>query len=259
MEPSAMPAHHQPGSGRARLAAVATAAAGVLHVGAAVPHVADDLLMGAGFVIVGWVQLALAALLLTQMSRRPVVLGVITVHLASIGAWAMSRTVGLPLGHPGVDPVAMPDALTVALEVGAIGLAAWSLRRPVTRRPRRSVAIACLAAMWVFAIAGSAVGVAELGQADAGGGHGHGGEAADGHDEPAQAMDAHGDEASSGPTLETASAALHEHDGDTLHLHDARDPHVHESGIVHLHGGGEDGSDPAEDTDGHEHAPGEGH
>lgn len=261
MERFAMPDHRQPGAGRARLAAAATAAAGVLHVGAAVPHVADDLLMGVGFVIVGWLQLGLAGLLLTRASRRPVLLGVVAVHLGSIGAWAMSRTVGLPFGHPGVDPVALPDALTVALELAAIGLAAWSLRRPVSPRPQHAIVATGVAAMWMLAVAGSAVGVAQLGQAGgAADGHGHDEGPVDDHDEPAVAMESHDDAAPSESALEPMPAALHAHTDDTMHVHDARDPHVHDDGIVHLHPTENAGSQSGDGEDaGHTHAPGEEH
>jgi hypothetical protein len=86
---------------------------------------------GVAFAIAGWLQLLAAFWLWTQPTR--LVLGItILTNLALIGAWALSRTAGLPVGpDSGVaEEVTVVDLTAVALEAGLIALAIAVLLRP---------------------------------------------------------------------------------------------------------------------------------
>lgn len=270
----------RPGTRRVRYAAAASAAAGVVHVAAAVPHFTDDPLLGGVFVMVGWLQVLLASLLLRGHVGRGVLVSGLLLHLASLAGWAVSRTVGLLLGHPGAEPVALPDLLTVAFEVVAFGLITWRLARPEGRRLRRPLVLAGLVGSWLVVMAGSAVAISDL----ALGGHGHDDTmaVADGHDD---ADDGHHDEdagghgaASGEPDGESSEASehaasapdrdddVHIHEDRSVHVHTAGEAHEHTDGSVHIHrlASGdspvEQGSEAADDEDGsHMHAPGEEH
>ncbi|MBW3561702.1 MAG: hypothetical protein KY437_04315 [Actinobacteria bacterium] len=155
-------------------AAVFTAGAGVVHLAAAVPHFADSVLLGSGFVAVGWAQLAAAALLLRRRQDRTVRWSVVALNAVAVAAWALSRTVGLPVGHPGPEAVGLADALTVALEVLAVGLFVWRSRLAPEKLPRWRRAVV-LASTWTLVVGGSTLAIADVGT------HGHQGAAEEGH------------------------------------------------------------------------------
>lgn len=243
----------------------------MVHVAAAVPHFTDDPLLGGGFVLVGWLQVLLASLLLRGHVGRGLLVGGLLLHLASLAGWAVSRTVGLPLGHPGAEPVALPDLLTVAFEVVVVGLIAWRLARPEGRRLRRPLVLAGLVGSWLVVMAGSAVAIGDL----ALGGHGHDDTmaVADGHDDADDGHhgeDAGGHGAASGESG-AASAPdrdddVHLHEDRSVHVHTAGEAHEHTDGSVHIHrlasgdSPAEQSSEAAGDEDGgHTHAPGEEH
>lgn len=97
-----------------------TAAAGVLHLSAAAGHLDVSLLLVAAFVAIGAAQLVPVA----TARRWPEVTTelVVFTNLAAVGAWAVSRTVGLPLVGTGVEAVGIADVATVALELAAVGV-----------------------------------------------------------------------------------------------------------------------------------------
>lgn len=149
------------------LPAVFTAGAGAVHLAAAVPHLADSVLLGSGFVAVGWAQLAAAALLLSRHQDRTVRWSVVALNAVAVAAWALSRTVGLPVGHPGPETIGLADALTVALEVLTVGALVWRSRGTPGRGPtgwRRAVV---LASAWTLVVGGSTLAMADVGT------HGH--------------------------------------------------------------------------------------
>jgi hypothetical protein len=119
------------GSGTATLLAALTAGAGVLHLVMAPIHAPGSTVEAAGFALAGWAQLVLAGVLLLRPSRA--VLGLTAAaNLVLIAVWAISRTVGLPVGaHPGeAAAVGAPDLVTVALQGVAVAVAALALARP---------------------------------------------------------------------------------------------------------------------------------
>lgn len=264
------------GRRRLRHAAAASAAAGVIHVAAAVPHFSDDLLFGGGFLLVGWLQVLLAALLLHGRGTRKLLVAGVGLHLAALGTWLASRTVGLPLGHGGPEAFALPDLLTAGFELVAVGLLAWRLGRPDAPRVARPVAVTGLVATWLLVLGGSTAAVADLGLG------GHGGDVDDDHHGVAVAAEDHadgggtaGDHADTdavddrAPVGDTAPAddVTHRHDDGSVHLHAAGTTHQHDDGSLHLHDvepitpgaeAGDGDAQPSDDAD-HEHAPGEEH
>jgi hypothetical protein len=126
------------GFGPAIVLATLLAGAGVLHLVMAPLSSAGSGVEAAAFALAGWVQLALAALVLVRATggagrgSRFVLVTTVVVDTAFIAVWAASRTVGLPVGHrPGVvRPVGGPDVITVGLELGVVLLAALAYGRP---------------------------------------------------------------------------------------------------------------------------------
>lgn len=229
------------GARRLQVAGAASAAAGVIHVAAAVPHFADDLLLGAGFVAIGWLQVLLAVAFLRGHDRPVALWAGLVLSLGAIGVWAISRTVGLPLGHPGAEQAGLSDLLTVGFEAVVVFVIVSRLTVPRMRWATRPVAIAGILAAWVVVVAGSAWAVADLARS----GHAH---AAD----EAPAM---------------ASSVLHRHTDDSLHLHERGEAHQHDDATVHLHpaesseqsNAGPEGGTDSDGPEGHTHAPGEEH
>src|SRR5262249_24544831 len=90
-------------------AAMLTLGAAAIHFSVAPDHLEVFPLFGVLFLVVGAVQLTLAALLVVLPGRR-VFSTAVAVALACLVVWTASRTVGLPVGpHP-----AQPEALGLA-------------------------------------------------------------------------------------------------------------------------------------------------
>src|SRR5215510_9891600 len=70
-----------------------SAAAGIIHLVMAPSHFGESTVEGAGFLVAGWAQLALAVALVRSGDppRRPVPAAVATVNAALIALWALSR------------------------------------------------------------------------------------------------------------------------------------------------------------------------
>lgn len=96
--------------------------AGIIHVVAAPGHFAEIGDLAGGFVAAALFQLLWIRWCLAGPSHRAVAVG-IAGNVAIIGAWAWTRTVGLPFGElAGVaEPVGYPDAASVLFEVALIG------------------------------------------------------------------------------------------------------------------------------------------
>lgn len=210
---------------RLPIVAVLTAAAGAVHLAAAVPHFGQDLVYGGLFVAAGWSQLACAAALLVRPGGTTAGATAL-VNLGALAAWILSRTTGLPLGHPGVEPVALADGVTVAFELLAVALlvARWAGWR---RLAGRSVAtVGAVGLVGVLVAGGSTTAIASLGSA----GHGHASApTGDGHD------DGHGPGTARTEDTQEASAPAHRHRDGTWHLHARGDAHEHPDGTVHVH------------------------
>lgn len=237
---------------RLPLIALLTAAAGVTHIAAAVPHFADATVFGLSFVGAGWVQLALAAALLVR-PRRPVVAAAALINVLALAAWALSRTVGLPLGHSGVEPVALADAITVGLELAAVGLIAarWAGSRIMLGRTAGAIGVLGIAV--IVATGASATAIAALGTS----GHGHGG--TESQEESARLGSGGPQPPESGGAGALAPDRSHQHADGTWHLHQPGDAHEHPDRTVHVHteqNGPAAPDDPGSSghDDGHDHA-----
>lgn len=125
-----------------------TAAAGVLHVAAALSHRDVSLLLAAAFLAVAAIQLAVVA---TARRWPDATLEVLVgTNLAAVGAWAVSRTVGLPLVAVGVEPVGLAGLVTVALQLAAVGLVLLAPRwQALSRRLASAAVVASLGAVAV--------------------------------------------------------------------------------------------------------------
>lgn len=222
-------------------AAVLTGAAGLIHMAAAVTHVVDSLLFGLVFALTGWVQM-IAAIWLSAGRGRAALTVMSVTNVAAVVAWLLSRTVGLPVLHSGVEAAGAADVLTVGLEVLALAAAVALARgRAPGDASWRRLPIG-LAAAAVVALAASGSAVAALGSS---GGHGHGEDLSasgdeTGHQDPADGdMRASGKE-SIGPDRQpgTLPANLHRHRPGIYHLHENIELHEHARGIVHVHASG---------------------
>ena len=94
-----------------RLLALASAAAGVIHLASAGEHFDLTWAHGMFFAVVGWLQLATAALLALRPGRRAV-LAAVALAAGVIAVWVASRTAGVPFGPDAgeAEPVALADA-----------------------------------------------------------------------------------------------------------------------------------------------------
>lgn len=167
-------------------AVVLLAGAGVVHLAATPVHLEESMPLGVGFVALGVAQLGAAAWLLARPAR-PTRLVAAGLQLVAIGAWALSRTVGLPLVGDGAEPLGAAGMVTVLLE-GLSVLALLARPRPQGLRG----ATAVLVATSVIVLTGAATAVAALGE-----GHHRGADDAHAHD-----GDGHRDE---GHAVSTAS------------------------------------------------------
>lgn len=239
---------------RLPLAALLTAGAGVTHLAAAVPHFAGEPAYGVLFATAGWAQVLLAGLLVTS-ARGRVVWTAMAAHTAAVIVWAISRSVGLPLTHP--EPILLADALTVALEVAAVGLLVARLRGVETGLHEEQASALSLAAVLTVVMGGSTIAIADLALE----GHAHGTDAdespvGNGHDEMAT-------EPSSEGHMTSAMDRVHVHPDGTVHVHESGEPHVHSDGTLHVHVAQDtDHSDEGngqDDGHDHDHEEGAGH
>ncbi|HEY5154381.1 MAG TPA: hypothetical protein VIJ47_06585, partial [Acidimicrobiales bacterium] len=122
-----------PGSGDSPSVAVRTllavlcGAAAAIHFAMAPAHAAEWRVEGVAFVASAWIQAVLAIALAVRPSRRWLTAAVVC-NLAFIGAWAFSRTAGLPSGPNAgvVEAVTSVDLTCVVLEglIVAVAIAA---------------------------------------------------------------------------------------------------------------------------------------
>lgn len=146
--------------GAARITAALTAGGGVVHLAVAAPHFADSVLLGLGFLTIGWAQLVVSAVLTRRHPSRTATWLSIAVNLTALTAWSLSRTVGLPVGHTGPEPAALADLVTVAFEVAAAVAAGLVLHRRTARSWTAPTVAVTLAVG--CAIAGSSLAIANI-------------------------------------------------------------------------------------------------
>ena len=185
------------------LLATMSAAAGVVHLAMVPSHIAESTAEGIGFAATGWIQIALAVLLITRPSRT-LLRAVMLVSLATIGIWAVSRTAGLPFGDHAWQPhdPAFVDVATVGIELALLVAAGMFLFRPGLGRgwDRRKLAFGAIVPLAVLGLTSAAL-ASPSARDHASGSHaahdsarGAADTAADGHDHGA------GNVAGSGPT-----------------------------------------------------------
>jgi len=167
------------------LLATLSVAAGIIHLVMVPSHWGESVIEGLGFALAGWFQLATAWLLFTRPTRGLLRVAALA-NVAFIGAWAWSRTFGLPFGAHGSHPesAGFVDLTTVALEATLVLGALFVLFRPGFGRSwsRTTLGFAALVPIAVVALATAAI--ASPGARDhamgshgdhaaAGAGHGH--------------------------------------------------------------------------------------
>lgn len=115
---------------RACIAACAAGAAAI-HLAMVPAHMAEWAPEGVAFVLTGWLQLAIAALVLVR-SRRWVLHTSVISSAIFIGAYLVTRTVGAPFGPQQgvVEPRSFVDLACVLLEALMLGLSLVALWRP---------------------------------------------------------------------------------------------------------------------------------
>ena len=118
------------------VAAVASAGAGMLHAAAAGSH-GDDAAVAWMFSLCAVAQLGWAVLVVTRPTRLVLVAGAV-LNAACVGAWALSRTVGLVGPLEAVEEVGAQDLVAAALAACATGAALLALRPARTTAPPRS-------------------------------------------------------------------------------------------------------------------------
>jgi hypothetical protein len=145
--------------------------AGAVHLAMAPSHLGESTVEGIGFLVAAWLQVGLAVAVVLRPSRR-VAGATIAVSAACIGAWLVSRTVGLPFGqHAGdAESVTFVDGVTVAMEAAAVFLGAALLSGRVRRF--RSTGWALAGVVGVLALT-SAVLASPEARNHAEGAHGH--------------------------------------------------------------------------------------
>jgi hypothetical protein len=161
--------------------AAALAGAGVIHFAYAPHHLDENTSHGLFFLLMGWTQLGLAALVARNKPlTRPVVAFGVLLNVGIIAVWVVSRTAGIS-GQ--VEAVGFPDALCTVLEgFAALGLVA-ALGSGFTRWkvPQATSGAFIGGAVVAIALLATASMVPALG-----GGHGdheHGAEAGAAHDD----------------------------------------------------------------------------
>lgn len=117
-----------------RLACLTLAAASGLHLAVFPSHLEEGTVVGSFFLAVAAMQLGAAGLVGAGASRRTL-LGVAFANAAVLAVWAVSRTVGLPVGPRDVEPVSVLDALSAVAEVAAVLSTVVLARRDAVGEP----------------------------------------------------------------------------------------------------------------------------
>jgi hypothetical protein len=131
------------------VAAFTLLGAAVIHAAQAPSHLAQWWAAGVAFVALAAAQAVLGMAAAAGADRRVWLLAQ-AVSLAAIGLWALSRTVGLPVGPEAgePEPVGRADLAAVALEAATVlaaTLLAWPGARLAGRRPARAATAGVLA------------------------------------------------------------------------------------------------------------------
>lgn len=168
------------GWGSAWLLAGLLTGAGIIHASVILGHRADDPTLAMGFALVAWFQIGTAYLVLRNPRSQPLLGAIVLGNLAVLGAWAISRTSGLPFDlHGGVaEPAALLDVVASAFAAGAVVLALAGLL--VHRHVTGPVSVASAGALlglatMVMVVPPSTSSVTTVSASGAAAGHDHGG------------------------------------------------------------------------------------
>jgi FtsP/CotA-like multicopper oxidase with cupredoxin domain len=131
--PASHPTH---GGGLLYSAALLTLGAATIHFVVAPEHLRKYVPFGLLFLAVGGAQVSLAAEVLARPSRSLALVGGAG-SLALVALWAVSRTMGLPIGPVPWTPedIGLADAICSAMEAGSTLLFLVLAARPPRRRP----------------------------------------------------------------------------------------------------------------------------
>jgi hypothetical protein len=123
------------------LAAAVAVIAAVVHVAVCPEHYAESWLYGAFFTVTAGTQLLWAGLLVLRPGPRVVRAGLFA-SLGVVALWAVTRTVGIPLGPEGgeVETVGALDLLATTAELVAAAACVWVLGRSGREDHGRAVA-----------------------------------------------------------------------------------------------------------------------
>jgi hypothetical protein len=148
----------------------AAAAAAVIHFAYAPSHFEEQASHGAFFLIVAWLQVAVAVALGRWRRRPEPWLAAAAVNAGVFVIWLGSRTIGVPASHH--DSIGFPDALASALELVIVASALVALRPSLARRPgpRYNPLAAGVAALALVGVVSVSVTPSLAGED---GGHGH--------------------------------------------------------------------------------------
>jgi hypothetical protein len=113
------------------LLATLSGAAGVIHLVMAPDHYGESAVEGIGFLIAGWIQIAIAVLVVVRPSWA-LLRFTIGVNLVLAATWVISRVFGLPFGEHAwhAETVSSVDLTCVLVEVGLIAVCGALLARP---------------------------------------------------------------------------------------------------------------------------------
>ncbi len=188
----------RPSTGRSTLGSVrrvGTLVAAGLSLGAAAIHLAAgsahvEVLgdVGLGFYWAAAFQAIFAAVLLSHPHARRVAVVGIGANLALLGAWAVSRTIGLPTVSGGPEVIGVADGITVILQALLVVLLVVRLRGLDARlvAARSASVVRSVATSGLVAMLGIIFLTTTIAMADATSGHGHTpGEIDDAHGHPA--------------------------------------------------------------------------
>ena len=102
--------------------------AAAIHFAVIGAHFAEFAPYGVAFAALAWFQVGWAIVYLAAPSMPAATLGA-AINGGAVVVWALSRTVGLPIGpEPGeLEPVGPLDLVATALEIALIGLLLWNL------------------------------------------------------------------------------------------------------------------------------------
>ena len=122
------------------LLAAASFSAAAIHVSVSPSHFREATIFGVFFAASAAAQAGWAVLVLMRPTRQVLFAGMIG-NAAVVALWAVSRTVGLPIGPNVWQPEAVRtiDAVCTQFEVALALFAAWLLYTPVVRSASRQL------------------------------------------------------------------------------------------------------------------------